>query len=242
MRCSASHRAKGFTLIEVMIALGLLALIGVSVASSMTSSFYATDLVSTNNERFHEGRQVMTRISRELRMAFLRAEPPQEAREEDPAVLTRFKGEDDEIYFASTSHMPIYKGVRESDQTEISYFLARRNNDTEYKGKTLFRRESKRIDDRPDKGGHIWPVVDGVKTFKIEYWDDSKEIGDDAWERSWDSHENELEPLLPARVRITLELEMLDDQDPLRFVTQAAPKVRRPINVIESQVKGKVTK
>jgi len=236
------NRTKGFTLIEVMIALGLLALIGVSVANSMFSSFYAKDLVSTTNERFHEGRQVMTRISRELRMAFLRAEPPRESREEDPAVQTRFKGEDDEIYFASTAHVPIFKGVRESDQAEISYFLARRKIDSEYKGQTLFRRESKRIDDRPDKGGHIWPVVEGVKTFKLEYWDDKKEIGDDAWQRDWDSHENELEPLLPARIRITLELEMLEDQEPLRFVTQAAPKVRRPINVIESQVKGKALK
>ena len=74
-----------------------------------------------------------------------------------------------------------------------------------------------------------WPVVDGVKSFKLEYWDDAKEIGDDAWQRSWDSDDNQL---LPARVRITLELERLNTRQVIRFVAQAAPKIRRPIQSI----------
>ena len=68
----------------------------------------------------------------------------------------------------------------------------------------------------------------GVKDLKIEYWDESREVGDNAWVRTWFSHENELEPLLPARVRITLELEMPDEGEPIRYMTQAAPQIRRP--------------
>ena len=95
---------------------------------------------------------------------------------------------------------------------------------------TLYRRESRRVDHRPDQGGATWPVVDGVKRFKLEYWDDSKEIGDDAWQRSWDSDDNDL---LPSRVRITLELERLETNRVIRFVAQAAPKIRRPIQPIK---------
>jgi general secretion pathway protein J len=236
----ASNRRfnRGFTLVEVMMALGLLLVIGTAVARSMALSFETKDIVTQVNDRYHEGRVILSRMARELRMAFLRAEVPRENREEEPAVITRFIGEENEIYFASTSHTRIYAGTRESDQCEIAYFLGSSRDRNDYRGKTLYRRESRWIDNKPDKGGYVWPVVDGVKTLKIEYWDDEKEIGDDAWQRTWDSHENELEPLLPSRVRITLELEAPEGRQTFRFVTQAAPRIRRPINVIESQVKG----
>jgi general secretion pathway protein J len=238
----ATRSQRGFTLIEILMALAVMSLMLTALYQSMASSFEAKDIVSKLNDRYHEGRQVMGKVARELRMAFLRAEVPEQFREEKPTVLTRFKGQRDELYFASTAHLRLRAGARESDQTEIAYFLGPSPRDTGYRGKTLFRRESRRIDGKPERGGYIWPVVDGVKEFQLEYWDDTKEIAGDAWQRDWDSHENEAEPLLPARVRITLELESpLNPRRPLRFVTQAAPRIRRPINVIDAQVVGRAT-
>jgi type II secretion system protein J len=212
-----------------MISVALLAVISVSLFQTMSSSFSAKKHVSKLNDRYHEGRQVMRRITRELRMAFLRAQPPEETQEEKPAVITRFLGEEDEIYFPNTAHVRLREEGRESDQAEVAYFLRQPPYDTKYRSPTLYRRESRRVDDRPDRGGTIWPVVDGVKTFKLEYWDDAKEIGDDAWQRSWDSDDNQL---LPARVRVTLELERAESRQVIRFVAQAAPKIRRPVQSI----------
>ena len=73
------------------------------------------------------------------------------------------------------------------------------------KERRYYRRESKRIDGDPEKGGYIWPIVEGVKSLKFEYWDETKEIGTNRG-KSWNSHENENEPLLPSRVRIIMEL------------------------------------
>ena len=179
----------------------------------------------------------MTRLSREIRMAFIRAEVPQQFREEARGHDTIF-GEEDELTFSSTAHLRIRPNRRESDQCEIGYFLKSDSN-SDYRGKTLYRRESTIVDDKPKRGGHIWRVAQGIKEFRVEYWDDAKEIGDDAWQRTWDSHEDENSPLLPARVRITLELEMPDGDEPIRYMTQAAPKLRRPINVIDAQVIGR---
>ena len=223
------HQQRGFSLIEVLISVGLFATISVSITVSMSNSFEVKRKVTELNERYHEGRQVIRRVTREIRMAFLRAQPPEEVQEEQPAVLTRFLGEEDEIYFANTAHIRLRAEGRESDQSEVAYFLRRPSYDTPYRSPTLFRRESRRVDDRPDRGGMTWPVVDGVKSFKLEYWDDAKEIGDDAWQRSWDSDDNQL---LPARVRITLELERLNTRQVIRFIAQAAPKLRRPIQSI----------
>lgn len=220
---------KGFTLLEVILAVGLLAMVSVSLFVTMSRSFKVKENMTVLSERYHEGRQVMRRVTREIRMAFVRAQPPEELQEEGPAMVTRFLGEEDEIYFANTAHIRLRAEGRESDQAEVAYFLKRPSYDTPYRGHTLFRRESRRVDDRPDRGGSIWPVVDGVKSFKLEYWDDAKEIGGDAWQRSWDSDDNQL---LPARVRITLELERPDTRRTIRFVGQAAPKIRRPVQSI----------
>lgn len=211
-----------------MIALGLLAVVSSALIASFTYSFETKRNVTAVNERYHEGRQVMTRMARELRMAFIRPEVPEELRQEDPVMLTRFEGREDQIHFASTAHVRIHAGAKETDQTEVAYYLGRSNRDSGYDGRTLYRRESKRVDNRPERGGYIWPVVHGVKTFRIEYWDDG--LGDDNWRKSWNSHDDPKEPLLPARVRITLELESpIEGGPPIRFMTQAGPRIRRPI-------------
>ena len=220
---------KGFTLLEVLLAVSLLGIISLSIFQSMSLSIRAKKSVVALNERYHEGRQVMRRITRELRMAFLRAQPPQETTEEEPAVITRMEGEEDEIYFATTAHIRTRAEGKESDQAEVAYFLKRPDYETPYRSPTLFRRESRRVDHRPDRGGQTWPVVDGVKKFTLEYWDEKKEIGDEAWQGSWDSDDNQL---LPSRIRITLELEREDSRRTILFSGQSAPRLRRPIQSI----------
>lgn len=225
---------RGFTLIEVLLAVSLLLGVATAVYTSMATSFETKKMVSQLNDRHHEARQVIGRMAKELRQAFLRAELNQALREEGPTMVTRFLGQDDELYFQTTAHLRLQAGSRESDQCEVQYFLRRANRDTPFKdGQTLYRRESKRLDDDPEKGGSVWPVLDGVKELKFEYWDDAKEIGDDAWQADWDSNDNNT---LPARIRITLVLasERENGKD-VRFVTQAAPRLRRPINPLDAR-------
>jgi general secretion pathway protein J len=223
------RRLKGFTLIEVMVALGIMVGVALTLWRSMSMSFEVKQKVGETIDRYHEGRQIMQRISRELRMAFLHAPLAQGLEGEDPTLHTQFKGEDDELFFASTSHLRLQAQARESDQAEIAYFLKQGDRSSDLKGRTLFRRESRRVDDKPDRGGAIWPVVEGVKEFTFEYWDDAKEVANDAWKRSWDS-DGEEKDLLPARVRITLVLDQGEDRPEIRFVAQAAPKIRRPVS------------
>lgn len=228
-------RSRGFTLLEMLVALAILASIGALLYRSLSTSFRAKAWVGEVNDRYHEGRQVMHRITSELRMAFLRFEVPEQLREENPAVLTRFEGSEEKINFATTAHLRLVANAKESDQSEIGYFLKNSSRDSKYRGKTLFRRESKRVDDRYDKGGTIWPVVDGVKEFKLEYWDETKAIGDDAWQSDWDT-QSEDQDLLPSRIRITLVLDSGDERPDIRFVAQAAPRLRRPISTVDTFV------
>jgi type II secretion system protein J len=221
--------AKGFTLLEIMIAIAILVTVAAVLYRSMALTYETKARVSDINDRYHEGRQVMERITREIRMAFLHGMPVEGELEEDPNFVTVFKGDDEELHFASTAHLRMRAESRESDQAEFHYFLKSGDRDDKYKGKTLYRRESSRIDSKPERGGATWPMIDGVKELTFEYWDEKKEIAEDAWKRTWDS-QNDEKDLLPARVRITLVLDMGEDRPELRFVSQAAPKLRKPIS------------
>jgi type II secretion system protein J len=228
-------RSRGFTMVEVLMAITLLLGVATALWRSMQLSFDTTKRVSEVNERYHEGRQIINRLARELRMAYLRADVPEFYREEDPKSVTRFKGTEDEVYFATSAHLRTRADAYEADTAEVHYFL-KPESGSPYRAPTLYRRESTRVDDKPERGGHIWPVLQGVKAFKVEYWDDRKEVGEDAWQRDWDSNDNSL---LPRRVRVILELEPPDRiGKPIRFVAQASPRIRRPVNAVSIQVGG----
>ncbi len=216
-------RQRGFTLIEVMIALGLLVAVSAALWRSMQLTFETKGRVVAINERYHEARMTLVRLARELRMALLIKEVPEVLREESPAVVTRFKGDDDSLYFATTAHIPLYANAPESDQTEVSYELRQAPKRNEYRGKTLYRREASRIDDRPERGGAVWPVVHGVKELKFEYFDDKGDFGGENWRSDWDSDDDDL---LPQRVRITLILESPENGPDITMVAQAAPRIR----------------
>lgn len=225
------RRAPGFTLIEILVAISILVTVAAVLYRSMAMTYETKARVTAINERYHEGRQVMERITREIRMAFLHAAPAQGELEEDPTFKTVFHGEEEELYFASTAHLRMRAESRESDQAEFHYKLESGEGKGPFKGKTLFRRESGRIDSKPDRGGSTWPMIEGVKELKFEYWDDRKEVGEDAWTSDWDSDDNQL---LPERIRITLVLERKEGGEPIRFVTQAAPRIRLPISPLEN--------
>ena len=98
--------------------MALALLVGVAAATwqSMSLSFETKRVVSDINDRYHEGRQVMSRLARELRMAFLLKPLPEQMREHDPTSTTRFLGGEDELYFATTAHLRLHAGDRESDR------------------------------------------------------------------------------------------------------------------------------
>ncbi|HEX7489207.1 MAG TPA: prepilin-type N-terminal cleavage/methylation domain-containing protein, partial [Anaeromyxobacteraceae bacterium] len=65
------RRAAGFTLIEVMIAVGITAVIGVMVMGSFQRTYAAKELTEGQDERFSSARMTLNRLSRELSQAFL---------------------------------------------------------------------------------------------------------------------------------------------------------------------------
>ncbi len=235
------RRQRGFTLIELMIAVGLLALIGALIFGFMTVSIRGRRQAYRLQERYHAARIAMSRMRKELESAYI-----SNHRNIDKYPKTLFVGSKERIDFTYLGHLRVAEGARESDQGAVSYFL---ESDPDHPGqKALMRREKTPIDDRPRKGGVVQKLAENVKSLRFEFWDPK----DFEWERDWKA---ELDPvdvtgganplsrikkaeevlsgdedefILPSRVRIQLVLKD-DEGHEYPFETQARIYMREPL-------------
>lgn len=212
-------RARGFTLVEVLIAVAITATIGAMTVGSLRQVDHAAEVARRQNERYAAARLALTRIAREVSMAFL-SDNFDTSRFRDRPTL--FVGREDELLFTTFAHQRLYRDARESDQAVVEYVV---DSDPEHPGEeALFRREKARIDDEPDRGGRRDLVADHVASFRLSYWDAKRKD----WVREWTTRSVERATELPSRVRIELEVTLADGRRE-RFATETRVELRTPL-------------
>ena len=213
-------RARGFTLVEVLIAMGIVAAMAVMTIGSLSEIDHASSAAKEQDERAAAARLALRRMGRELSMAFL-SDNYDTRRYRDP--LTLFVGREDELLFTTMAHVRLYRDARESDQSIVAYKL---DSDPDHSGeKALFRREKPRLDDEPDRGGKSALVADHVTALKLQYWDAKRKD----WVREWTTRSTEHAKELPKRVRIELEMTTADGRTE-KYVTEERIEVRTPLS------------
>ena len=200
VRLTTRKENRGFTLTEVLVGCTILSMIGVLTFGTFQSAVEARDRIEAMTQRYHQLRQGLERMSRELQTAFL-----SEHRDcDDPQAKTIFEGKSSShgmrLNFTSFSHFKFRADANESDQNELSYFI---QEDAEDSSKlNLYRREAARIDADPDEGGHERVLVRNVEDLTFEFYDGKKK----EWEDSWDSNGMDQKGLLPQYVKIALKV------------------------------------
>jgi general secretion pathway protein J len=213
-------REGGFTLVEVMIAIAITAIIGALTAGSFRQVSRAGELVRAQDERYAAARLALSRLARELSMAYLSDHFDPEQHRDRP---TLFQGREDEILFTTFAHERLYRDAKEGDAAAVEYTL---DADPEHQGEeALFRREKARIDGEPDRGGRKDLVADRVTAFRLRYWDPARK----EWVREWSTRSTDRKDALPERVRIELETNLPDGRAE-RFVTEARIAITRPLD------------
>ncbi len=233
MRLPRRARRRGFTLIEVLIALTIVATAMSIVWGSFANSNRMREFATAKYDRLRSVQAAMQRMRREISMAFVTKIgqiPTNEDNEE--TYITAFMGQSDRLDFSSFAHVRTRVDEVSSEQAEISYYLRSNRTDDGQLRQDLVRREQAPIDGDPERGGRIYTLLEGVEDLTFEYWNPEREIAGDAWETEWDTTDT-LVNQLPTRVRITVDIDNpVDDRDELEFATQAEIHLLTPIGFV----------
>jgi general secretion pathway protein J len=221
---SAPRRPRGFTLLEVLIAVAITGMIGAMVADSFRRAATLRDLSTEQEARFGGARVALTRIASEVSQAFLSDHYDRKRFRERPTVfIGRDRGERDTLLFTTMAHARIAPDAKQSDQSVVAYELeSDPDSPDDY---VLWRREKVHIDENADRGGTRARVLDHVRAFDVSYWDWKRQ----EWARDWASNGVDHPNRLPTRVRIQLAVRMPDGKDH-RFETQARIAIIRPLD------------
>ena len=116
---------RGFTLLEIILAVTVLALVGTMVYGGFSQTALNKARVEEDVDQSRIVHMALDRMVRELSMAFVstHVNPSLDLRVVETAFIGKDNGKDDRIDFTSFSHRRLYRNARESDQNEISYFV-----------------------------------------------------------------------------------------------------------------------
>jgi general secretion pathway protein J len=207
----------GFTLIEVMISLTIMAFMMTIAWSTTSSSSQARRHFEAIEERNHEIRVALGRMAKDISMAYLSANEDQNLNERRTIFVGKSTGSVNELRFSSFGHVTLWADANESDQTMIAYYAA---SDPEARGTTnLVRRESRRLSNEnwKQEPAELDVLLRDVNKVEFEYFDWQA----NEWRSSWDSTAADGQRnRLPTRVRVKVTVKTAGGAE-VTYTTQA---------------------
>lgn len=193
-------KRRGFTLMEVVIAVSITAFIGVVLGVTFNTTIANKEIIESQAEHYRMLRTAMNRMVREIGAAFISDRYDSKRYRDQYDRPTNFIGARDKLLFTSLAHQRLYADAKESDQMVVEYQV-KSSPDPKAKGRSdLVRRERAQLEERMERGGTEDVLFEGAKKIEFQYWDSQKK----QWEDEWDTRRTERKSILPTRVKITL--------------------------------------
>lgn len=201
---SAISRNNGFTLLEILIAVVLLAILTAALYGSYFGVIRARDRASAGMESRRELGATLDLIRREVSsVRYNRADK-----------RLRFVVEDRDNFGAQSSTLelttlapPSLQNRSESGVVDVTYRMAEKD-----KKRSLTRQERDLLSE--DTAVHAYPQMEQISVFLVECYDGSK------WVKSWDTAIN---GVLPKGVRVTVQVD--EEGKPVEFSVLSAPRM-----------------
>lgn len=197
---SPSQTGRGFTLMEVMIAMAVTALIGGLTTAAFHTGFKAKELVETEADHYRMIRTALSRMAREIGAAYVSDAYDSKRYRDANDRPTNFIGQKERLLFTSFAHQRLYTDAKESDQMVVEYWVQSSKEKGVRNRDDLYRRENPVLEERMDRGGSEEVLFEGAKKIEFSYWDAEKK----EWTDEWDTRKVDRKTLLPTRVKITL--------------------------------------
>lgn len=200
-----ARKHSGFTLIEVMIAVAILAGMAMMMSQTMESVFTSRDTVTMRAEVNHGVYLALSKMTNDLSMAFTTDSTFLGDSEKGSGTVTGFIGNDSQMDFSTMSHQHFVKNHRDTDQTQVGYSVDKKDDGT----LSLYRRETDFLTSSLTTGGKKYELLRNVKELKLGYYSAAKE----EWLAAWDTGSVSTSGKLPAQVRIQLTVAEAAESD-----------------------------
>jgi general secretion pathway protein J len=206
-----ARRTEGMSLIEVMVAMAIFAVIAGLLYGAFAQTARNKEHIERQLDREHEIRSGIERMAQELSNAYgsVHRNVNSALSPTMTGLIAKQEGSHSKVNFSSFSHRRLYRNAHESDQNELGYYVTQ---DPEEAGQdVLARREQRRVDDDLEKGGQIQILIANVKTFELAFLDPLT----NEWSDTWDTTQVGMQPnRMPAQAKILVTVPNLSGAGP----------------------------
>lgn len=215
---------RGFTLLEILIAIFILVLVVSAVFGAFSGTFKVVTETEIQGEMYAAARVALERISEDIASVYVgvltKSEQPKAGASRQRFF---FVGEDhqvdeqsaDTLRFLSWAHVSFKNGRQTEGPAAINYYT---QYDEETGKLTLYRTDTLDYLESPEDGQGGLLLCEGLKWLDFIYYDREGDT-----HNSWDTTENSSNAELPSRVEISMGFEnALDPENPLQFMTGVA--------------------
>jgi prepilin-type N-terminal cleavage/methylation domain-containing protein len=215
----------GMTLIEVMIASAVLVMMMTLAWKTISNTSDAKRYTGLYQERNHELRMALGRITADFEAAYLSKNEDTSATHPRTLLVAKSGSKVPEIHFSTLGHRVLWADANESEQTIISYMA---HNSREVPGQVdLIRSERRRPSNLPpeEEPAEYDILVRDIGKLELEFWN-WKNL---EWQDSWDTTQSDGQKgWLPTSVRITITVKTPEDTD-IKLSTQARIIMQQPV-------------
>ncbi|MEE9612753.1 MAG: type II secretion system protein [Desulfatiglandales bacterium] len=211
---------KGFTLLEILIAMSIIVLILSTLYTAYTGTFRIIRETESGTEIYEMARIVLERMVEDLESVYISHWRKVSENEEDTQESIPFVGEDAEIdgrsadtlRFYSKAHIVFNEQDKDAGTAHIVYEIKESLDGDSF---FLYRSDTAELEEGSKEGTGGLILCDGLHSVNFTYYDDNGE----AYDR-WDSTSELFKEKLPARVSILLEfVNSSDPEAPFKFMT-----------------------
>jgi len=189
--------AAGFTLVEVMVTLGLMGMVFALVYGALWSTVGGLQRMERRGDREQAVRILLEMVDRELRSTLWLKDDPRLAFVGENAVTDDGQPAD-RLTWVQASHLKLHPDLPESDVAEVTYHLDSVGPSTY----ALYKREDATPDGDPMSGGTEYLLSEQIIGVDFHYY------GPTGWVDQWDTRQSKS---LPRLVQISLFLPPEED-------------------------------